>query len=406
MAETLLTCLLLFACICLIFSSLILVRNRFDLTCLPDSAAAANAKQNSRGNLRGKANPSVSLLIPARNEEESIEKCVRHACGQNYPEFEVLVLDDCSSDHTADILDRLEAVYPEQLHILKGREKPENWLGKPWACAQLAEAASGNYLLFIDADVFINPETLNRLANAFHIYQLDMLTVWPRQELVTFWEKTLIPLVYYALTTLLPAVYVYRRPRWMPFFLHLRTRRLFAAACGQFIAFHRKAYEQAGGHAGVRDKPVEDVSLARATRHAGLQMRMFEGGDLVRCRMYKNEREIRNGFRKNFFAGFSYSFPLFTAGAVWHLIVYVLPFIMLPVAYTGSRALWLVLSATAVGIIFIHWLILSAWFRWNPFYALTHPLAVLWFQHLGLLTLYDRLTGRPAVWKGRRMKAD
>lgn len=389
MTVTFITLMLFSSVLILLLNSVVLIRNRFELTPLPQSNTNTNIV--------------ISILIPARNEEKHIENCVRHACSQNYSQFEVIVLNDRSSDRTEQILTDLNSKYPDLLTVHKGAEKPDNWLGKPWACKQLADASEGQILLFMDADVSIGPETLNRLTSAFNHYNVDMLTVWPRQILKTFWEQTLIPLVYYALVTLLPVIYTYRPPRWMPKFMTKKTRKYFSAACGQFIAFRRKAYQHVGTHNVVKNEIVEDVALSKKLLELGLSLRMFEGSNSVTCRMYSNEEEIRSGFRKNFFAGFGYKYVPFLTAAILHLVVYVSPFLLFPYALLAGIPIWLFLSTVSISIILLQRLILSIWFRWNPFYSLTHPIGVLWFQYLGAITLIDKIFKNKITWKERTL---
>jgi chlorobactene glucosyltransferase len=386
MTEITIITILTAACIYLLITTAILIRNRFELKPLPSDNKPRDI--------------SISILIPARNEVMNIENCVRHACRQNYSNYEVIVLNDRSDDRTGEILEKLKPEFPP-LTVIKGKEKPDGWLGKPWACKQLSDAANGKLLVFIDADVTLSKSTLQNVALAFEKYNLEMLTVWPRQTLNTFWEKTLIPMVYYALISILPSVYVYRSPRWMPEFISSRTRKMFAAACGQFISFRRESYKYIGTHEVVKNNIIEDVGLARAAMGFGLKIRMFEGSDQVSCRMYRNESEIRSGFRKNFFAGFSYSYFNFLIAALVHLIVYIVPFIVLPVSVIFGHMLWGMLSFIAIALILIHRLILAAWFKWNPLYSFTHPIGVAWFQFLGILTMIDKLTGREINWKQR-----
>lgn len=389
MTVTNITLLLLFSVFYLLLTSVILIRNRFELTPLPVP------KENE--------DIFTSILIPARNEEKHIQNCIQYACNQDYSQFEVIVLNDNSTDRTIEILEVLERKYPAKLSIINGVEKPAEWLGKPWACKQLADASNGEILLFIDADVTIHPETLSRINSAFRQYNLDMLTVWPRQILKTFWEQTIIPLVYYALVSLLPAIYTYRPPRWMPKFLAVKTRKYFSAACGQFLAFRRESYQLIGTHEAVKNRIVEDVALARLILKRGLRARMFEGFNTVSCRMYTDESEIRNGFRKNFFAGFGYNYLLFLIAAILHLVVFIFPFLIFPYSLLTDAPVWLFLSTVSIAVILLHRLILSIWFNWNPLYSLTHPLGVLWFQYLGIITLRDKFFKNKIVWKDRSL---
>lgn len=389
MTDSILVWLLVFALFYLLVTTVVLIRNRFDLTPL-----VLRDTDNKSG-------PKISVCIPARNEESTIGNLLESLITQNRSNFDIHVLDDQSEDNTHSILKSYKQKYPEILNIYQGKPKPEEWLGKPWACEQLGDISDGEILVFLDADTTLHQNALNGIAHSFDEYNLDMLTVWPRQKLLTFWEKTVIPLIYYSLVTLLPAIYVYRSPRWMPSFLRKIFDSKFAAACGQCIAFNREAYNKIGGHKSVKNEVVEDVELAKKIKKKGLTLRMFHGMGAVSCRMYENHEDLLLGLRKNFLAGFGNSIPLFTFAALMHLIVFVLPFITLITSFITGNIVLLYLSMASVTIILLHRLILSIWFRWDPLYSFTHPVGVLWFQRLSLLKLLDYFTGRKSKWKGR-----
>ncbi|MEX2585430.1 MAG: glycosyltransferase family 2 protein [Balneolaceae bacterium] len=389
MAALIADWLLIIAVILLIPLTITLFKNRWTLLPLPER--------------RPENTPSLSVLMPARNEENQIRQTVSAACKLNYPSIEVLVLNDQSEDRTGAILNELKQLYPGRLKVIYGKSRPEGWLGKPWACQQLAEEASGELLLFIDADVTLEEETANHLVTAFQSTQADMITVWPRQELGSFWERVVIPIIYHSLLTLLPSSYVHKAPFWIPAFLYRRLAVLFAAACGQFIAYKKEAYWRADGHHAVRGEVVEDVELARAARRNRLHLRMFEGGSQISCRMYTSGMEIWDGLRKNFFAGFGYRWSLFLTAGLTATFLYLYPFLVLPVSLLAGNSFQLLFSTTAVLLILLQRIHLARWFRWNPLYSWTHPLAVLWFQALGLRVMWDRLRGIPAYWKGRKV---
>ena len=373
----------------LLATSVILIRNRFELTELPyDTAETFNSKK-------------ISVCIPARNEELNIGSLLKTVLNQKYDNFEVHVLDDQSTDKTPGILREFKQKHPQKLFIHKGREKPNDWFGKPWACQQLSETATGELLLFIDADTKLKPEALSRINYSFQYYGLDMLTVWPRQILGTFWENTVLPLIYFALLTILPSIYVYRKPRWMPAFIYHQIRGNFAAANGQCVAFTKDAYHQIGGHRSVKQQVVEDVELAKNIKREGLSLRMFTGMNTISCRMYRNEKEMFEGLRKNFLAGFSNSLPLFITAAILHIIVFILPFLMLLWQVFNYNPPVFFLSIASITLIFIQRLVISTWFSWNPLYVFLHPIGVIWFQRLGIVKIVDKITGKTALWKGR-----
>ena len=380
-----------FSLLFLLFTSVILLRNRIGFTPIVSETK------------RPAEEPLISICVPARNEEKNIERVLSSICSQSYPNFELLVLDDFSSDATPEIIARLKKENPGKITSVTPAETPEGWLGKPWACQQLANHATGKYLLFLDADTVLYPGMVQQTVNAFSTHQLHMITVWPEQELESFWEKAVVPLIYYALVTLLPAIYVYRSPRWVPRFLRKQIAPKFAAACGQCIGFTQSAYKAIGGHRSVKDEVVEDVALSKRAKMLGLTLRMFTGVQSISCRMYRSEQEIFNGLRKNFFAGFNRSLPVFILMGMIHLVVFVFPFFILPYSiYIGSPAL-LFVSVGSVTLILLHRFILAVWFRWNPLYGFLHPLGVLWFQRLGLYSIIDYITGRKVIWKDRRV---
>jgi chlorobactene glucosyltransferase len=385
---------LIFSNLVLLLISFILFRNRFHFKPL------AGVPDNRINALPEDQLPEISVCIPARNEEATIQRCAESLLGQDYPRYRVHVLDDRSEDRTGAILGSLKQKYPERFEVHQGEPKPDGWLGKQWACHQLSLHARGSILLFADADTWFEPDVLRKTAAAFVNYKIDMLTIWPRQHLKSFWENVSIPLVYYALLGFLPTHYMFQKPLWMPVFLYRKFAPVFAAACGQFIAIRTPAYHLAGGHAAVRDQVVEDVELARLARKHHLRVLMMHGMETVNCRMYSSEQDMRLGFRKNFLAGFGYNLPLFIASAFLHLAVFVLPFFFLFITpYTND----ILFASSAIAMVLLHRLLLAAWFGWNPAYAFTHPVGVLWFQYLGITVLADYLMKRKITWKNRQI---
>lgn len=365
---------------------LVLLRNRYEFKSLKDSSS-----------LNESETPFVSICIPARNEEDVIEHCVTSALKQNYDHFEVLVLDDNSTDRTTHILKQLSGIISNLRHI-QGEPKPEDWNGKPWACHQLYQQAKGEILLFIDADVWIEPETLNKTVSELKRY--DMITVWPQQILRSFWERMIIPLVYFALLTLLPSKYVERSPRWLPNGLRDLLDPKFSAACGQFMAYNRPVLEAVEGFERIKRSIVDDVEMAKILKAHGYMIRMFTGIEMVYCRMYKDHHEIWNGFKKNFLAGFDNQ-VLFILMGVIHFVVFLFPvFTLFYSWYYGLNDI-LLLSGFALLLIIAQRSLIDHWFSWNIFYGLLHPFSVVWFQILGILSLIQHHLGIKNSWKGR-----
>ncbi|HAC14614.1 MAG TPA: hypothetical protein DCE78_01535 [Bacteroidetes bacterium] len=382
--------LLFIAALYLTITSVILLRNAADFTVISDDNQSDNHKNR------------ISFCIPARNEESSIRKCVESVIQQNYPNFEVLILDDHSTDTTLQILREIKSKNPKsEIKIISGEPKPESWLGKNWACHQLGLQASGEIIVFMDADTWLESNLGNAINAQFKNAKIDALTIWPEQKLGTFWEKVIIPQIYYVIFTLLPVRYSQFDPKWMPEKFRPVFRSSFAAACGQFIAFKKGTYHTIGGHASVKNNVVEDVELARLIRRNNLKIRLFRGARTVYCRMYTNQDEILKGFRKNFLAGFGNNIFLFIAAGILHFIVFLLPFFTLILAVYLNEITMMILS---VILIIWPWLIrlyIDKVNNWSQNYIFAHQLGVAWFQVLSLMVLYDKIFKRKVSWKGR-----
>ncbi len=234
----------------------------------------------------------VSLLVPARNEEENLRATMPALLALDYPELEILVLDDVSDDGTAALVQRYAERSPGRVRLLRGRPLPSGWLGKNWACHQLAEAAAGEVLIFCDADVTVSSDAVTRTVALMDSAEAGVLTAFPRQRFGSWTEAAVVPLV-----TQLPVLTM------LPLSLVPRTRApSLAVGNGQWLAFTRAAYRAAGGHAGVRGDIVEDVALARAAKRAGERLVAATARDTLEVRMYHGGPAVREGFSKNLYA--------------------------------------------------------------------------------------------------------
>ncbi|KPQ00322.1 MAG: chlorobactene glucosyltransferase CruC [Bacteroidetes bacterium HLUCCA01] len=384
---------LLFSVVFLSATAVILFRNLLTFNRIHDGLVSP----------AGSARPKVSILVPARNEAGVIGRCISSCLKQSYHPVEIVVLDDQSEDETPSIL-RQMTENESRLRVLQGKGPAEGWLGKPRACQQLGEAADGEVLIFIDADVWLETTAVTRIVNNLYRDNLDALTVWPQQRLVGFWEKVVVPLVYFTLTTMLPADYVRRDPRWIPPVFRAYFKTAFAAACGQCIAFRKDVYTAIGGHSAVKDRVVEDVELAKTLKKQGFTIGMYRGNHQVHCRMYTNHHEIRQGFRKNFLAGFGNNLGLFCAAALLHIVVFILPFAGFIIALMHGNEALLLVSFTAIILVHLQRLAVDLSNGWNPVYGLLHMLGVLWFQRLGITVLSDYIMRRNVSWKGRNIQ--
>ncbi len=257
--------------------------------------------------------PSVSLLVPARDEAANLRRTLPTWLDQAVTE--ILVLDDGSSDGTAELAARLAADDP-RLRVLTGAPLPDGWRGKTWACHQLAAAASGDLLVFCDADVELHPGAVRAIVAAAREQGADVFSVFPRQRTRGLGERLLVPLIDDVLLAFLP----YR-------LLSLPVPEA-ATANGQLLAFRREAYDAVGGHAAVRGAVVEDVRLAYTARKAGLRLGLALGAGLVQVRMYEGYPATVRGLGKSVRAAHGGSRALMGVTAAGHLVSYTLPWLL------------------------------------------------------------------------------
>lgn len=331
----------------------------------------------------------VSLLIPARNEEAGIRATLERALAQKDVELEVLVLDDQSTDRTRDVVQSL-ARQDDRLRLLTGKPLPSGWCGKQYACQQLADAASGEELVFIDADVHLAPDAVRRTVTLRHQMQLDLLSGFPQQQAETTGERLLIPLINYILVCYLP-------------FPAMRgsTSRSACAGCGQLFATSRTAYRLMGGHSAIRGSLHDGVMLPRAYRRSGLMTDVFDASDLARVRMYRGWTETWQGLSKNAGEGFANArlilpSTLLLAGA------HIVPFLLTSVLWLKSGpAEALAVAAVACALSLLSRAAVAAWFDRQWMLVPLHPVAVAAFLLIQWSSWIRDLRGGVSEWRGR-----
>jgi chlorobactene glucosyltransferase len=336
--------------------------------------------------------PPVSLLIPARNEAAVIGETVASLLAQEGLNFELIVLDDHSSDATSQLASQA-AGGDQRFRLLAGQALPPGWLGKNWACHQLAQQARGEILIFIDADVRWQPGALQAMIALMQREQAGMLSVFPTQVTKTPGERLVVPLLMLAVLAYLPEVLV-RRTYW----------QALTAANGQCLAFTRTAYERSGGHATVRAQIVEDMALARRARSNRIRLVIALGGDLVTCRMYHGWKQVREGFAKNILAGFGG--PIFLLlSTLFHWLVFIAPWVWLALGAHGEPASgwpWWPLSLGLLGVGVRA--LTAAVSGQRVMDAVWLPISVGLMTIIAVQSLYWQLTGGPR-WKGRRLSS-
>ncbi|MGB1287489.1 MAG: glycosyltransferase [Aggregatilineales bacterium] len=326
--------------------------------------------------------PFVSILIPARNEAAVIEKTVHAHLAQNYENFELLILDDGSTDGTGTLAQKA-GNHDTRLNVIQGVSLPDGWTGKNHACHILSQHATGDILIFTDADVQWQPGALEALVSQMQTTRADLFTVWSTQQTETLSERLIVPLVAFAILNYLPAIAVHH----LPF-------SIFGAANGQCMAWRRDAYTKIGGHSVVKDNVLEDVTLARIAKQQNLRLRMADGAGLIQCRMYDNWQTVRDGFAKNILTGYGNSVPVLLLATLFHLTLFVLPWFALLIP---EYRLWGILLIT-IGLLLR--LISAVFTQQRPLDALLMPFSVLLMTRIALQAIYWHYSGG-VRWKGR-----
>jgi chlorobactene glucosyltransferase len=335
--------------------------------------------------------PGVSILVPVRNEEKNIAACVHSLLAQDYPDFEVIVIDDQSTDATRAILAQIAEGEP-QLKVLDGSPPSEGWLGKNWACFQLAQQAQGNLLFFTDADTFHQPLTLRTAVTALMGEQADLLTGFPRQEVHTWGERLLVPFFTWAFYCFNPLIITYR----------LRLPAL-SDAVGQMMLFRRQAYQTIGGHNQIKASIIDDLALARRIKAAGLRWRVTYVADLIHCRMYRGSQEAFDGFTKNLFAAFDFRLLGFAFGFFWIAVLFWEPLAVLLLSLLGRAPQAQVDEiGLCIGLSTLLWLIPYGAQGVPVGLAFIYPLTLLANEAAAFQSLRLSLSGR-LTWKERSL---
>jgi chlorobactene glucosyltransferase len=340
--------------------------------------------------------PLVSILVPARNEEQRVlEPCIRSILAQDYGNFEVIAVNDRSTDNTGAILQTL-AEQDARLDAIEGQELLPGWLGKPYAMHQALDHARGEWILATDADMIFEPAALRTAMARVLESDGDALTLIPRFETGSFWERVIIP-TWEWVFLMFAVFYRINDPK---------SDR--AVAIGGFFLMRRTVLDRVGGYGALKDEVMEDVRLAERIKRSGARMMIDRAPQLIRTRMYRTFGEMWECSTKNWFSGVNFSFPFALFCVVSMYLVAVVPAIIALVSAiaiaSGTDLISLFIPAALSWLLQV--LVMAVFSRRagvSPVYALTAP--------LGLAVIYAMLfdsgiritTGRGVTWKGRRI---
>jgi chlorobactene glucosyltransferase len=333
--------------------------------------------------------PKVSVLIPARNEEENIAACVFSLLDQDYPNFELIVLDDQSTDQTRTILDEI-AQNRTELTVIAGQPAAENLTGKNWACSQLALQAKGDLFFFSDADTIHQPRMLSSAVAALMGEEADLITGHPKQILGSVYEELLVPFFSWVVLVFFPLGVAY----------NIKSP-IFTTAVGQMMLFKRTAYLEIGGHAGVSSSIVDDLSLARKIHTSGFRWRVAYISDLISCRMYRTSQGALDGFTKNLFAAFEFRLLPFLFAFLWLGILFLEPLLLLILKALG-RVQFAQLDhlLLCIGLSIAVWIIPYFYLKLPVRLAFVYPITIIAIGITALRSLRASLRGE-LVWKNR-----
>ncbi|MGA7862117.1 MAG: glycosyltransferase [Thermoplasmata archaeon] len=337
-----------------------------------------------RGPAPAAPTPFVSVIVPARNEEDDLGACLDGLLFQTYPSLEVLVVDGGSTDGTRKVAQAREP----RVTLIDEPPLPEGWVGKSWACWNGAERARGEFLLFTDADVRPSPEAVWTAVEWAQRDRADLVTFGSRIEMVGVWEKIVLPFYIQMVLT------YFRTPRVN------RADSKAAMANGQFLLVRKSAYEEVGGHRAIHDRILEDVALAQRFRAAGKVLRVAWTPELVTTRMYRTPRDMYEGILKTV-SGVRFSAARQVGFAVALVGFYWLPLTLLPMGLqTGS--IWVTAFGSFLWVaLFGKHVAFNRAAKASAAYGLLFPVAAGYYLVLVLVALGRGLRGRPVQWKGR-----
>ena len=340
------------------------------------------------------AGPAVSLIIPARNESRTIATVLASVRASTYRRLEIIVVDDRSTDDTADRVTAIAADDP-RLRLVRGEPLPDGWFGKPWACVQGARAATGEILVFTDADTRHAPDLLAHAVAGLMAEHADLLTIAPRQRCDGFWERVVMPQVWLLLGI-----------RYHPDAVNRARRARDVIANGQFIMVRRASYERVGTHAAVRGEVAEDLALAQAFFRAGLRSWFAFAESLMETRMYESLPHLVEGWSKNVYLGGRRSFPdepvrraLVPVALGLAVLFWLAPPAVLVAALVGVLPSLMPAAALAVGLSAVFWMLMSYGMRVPAAYGLLYPLGAAVLLYIVLRSTWRG--ARRVEWRGR-----
>lgn len=340
--------------------------------------------------------PFISVLVPARDEEFHIIPCIESLMHQTYSNYEVLVLDDNSTDKTRELLDKMKTVYPERLRIFSGKTLPDGWRGKPFAMQQLCDQALGEYLLFTDADTIHSSFSLSLSVTNMLYHKVDFLSGYIKQQTKTIGEKMTIPLMYLLSFFILPL--------WV---CKWGKSPILAAAIGQYICVKKDSFFSAGGFEQVKNCTTEDVYLARSMKEQGYKTVFLDLKDAAMCRMYTSWKSCVVGISKNIFDFLGKNNILLVFMFLGILIFLTIPPFLtcgltIIALFFGYIPIFILLSFwVSTAFMWAAWVIVFKSEKFNWLLSFMYPVFFVNLLYIAIISWTRSLNKKGHAWKGR-----
>ena len=366
----------------LCFMLLNLVINNFVFKNMENYSSISQALKNP---------PLISILIPARNEAENISRCLKSLLKQDYPNMEIIVLDDNSSDGTGKVVEEI-AQKDNRVRLVDGAPLEDGWIGKNFASHQLSKHAKGEFFIFTDADTLHFPKTVSSALGALIATKVDALSTYPRQIMVTFAERMTVPIINTALQC------------FIPFILIKKSKSpLFCTALGQFMMFKRGTYEKIGGYESIKGHLVDDIQISKRVKKEGLKFMVFDGRNTIFCRMYKNLKGVIIGLAKSIYPAFNGNIlALFSFTGVLTATLLV-PFVLLPLGaflFDWPAAIIRLMIIQVIIVLAIKTMF-AIRYKQRMLDILLAPVSMAIIDALIFLSFFQAKYGEGLLWKGR-----
>ena len=332
----------------------------------------------------------VSVLIPARNEEINIKRCLYSLIDQSYKNLEIIVLDDDSDDQTYNVVKIISKNY-ESIKLVKGESKTGGWTGKNWACHQLSKYANGDFLLFVDADTKLQKNTIAETVNEMNNNDVDLISLFPNRITNTAIDKVISVTIGWFIFSCLPIIFSNKNP-------------IFSSAFGQYLLFRKGAYFSIGGHESIKDKILDDFELGRLLTKKGYNLSVLDGTERISTFSYSTEKEALEGLSKSIFPFFNNKLIPFLILLILFLSMGLMPIFIMMGEFFGSK---LTKSKEMIayfiwGMLTLSWTISSYRSKQGLRYGILYPVITTLTAIVGIFSIITFLT-KSVNWKNRNI---